>query len=157
MTGYATLGDIAKAFEEMKADGMTLESIRYALGRVYGDEMEAERAQRRAWKERTFHEHYGMGSQRLSDPRPLTPREAAQAGLYALVDYRPPASELADIGTAVHEALERYYGEGPVIIEPSALLPDVVNVTIKGSPADYRGRMDVTLPAIQQTLRKVQP
>lgn len=129
MTGYATLGDIADAFRQMKADGMTLESVRYALGQVYGDEMEAARQARRDAKEALLALNYGMGTAKLRDA--LTPREAAQAGLYALVDYTPPTPSPVDIGTAVHEALERYYSEGPVIIEPSALFPDVVNVTIK--------------------------
>ena len=40
--GYRTLGDIAEELRKMKADGMTHQSIAYALRQVYDDERHAE-------------------------------------------------------------------------------------------------------------------
>lgn len=38
---YETLGDIAGEIRVMKADGMTLESVRYAIERIFGEEIAA--------------------------------------------------------------------------------------------------------------------
>lgn len=45
---YETLGDIANGLAAMKADGMTVESVRYAMGQVYWDQLEAESASAKA-------------------------------------------------------------------------------------------------------------
>lgn len=48
---YKTLGDIAQELEKMREDGMTLGAVKYALGKVYWQELDEEARARKAFEE----------------------------------------------------------------------------------------------------------